>query len=80
MSGTVFVAILEHIGMEKVRRTHMQVSARKALLTSNKLYPEQVQLASGLWLTVPTTIKAKQKVLQVISSMTHVKFTVDVTE
>lgn len=80
LSGTVFVAILEHIGMDKVRRTHMQVSARKALLTSNKLYPEQVQLASGLWLTVPTTIKAKQKVLQVISSMTHVKFTVDVTE
>lgn len=67
-----YIAIIEHIGIEKVSKANIVVTG-KPLLSSSREYKNQQKLDNGQWLLVPNTIKDKYKTLRVIAAMTHVK-------
>lgn len=72
-----FQAVVEHIGEDKVRKTNLKISGRDIIsrtMTSNS----QLQLPSGMWLTLPLSTKDKFRILRVLSSMTHVPFDVEI--
>lgn len=74
-----YIAVAENIGIDKLRRTNLAI-AGKQLFSPVKKYSSQVQLDSGVWMTVPTQIKDKYKMLKVISSMTHIPLDIKIAE
>lgn len=74
-----YIAVAENIGIEKLRRVNLAI-AGKQLFSSVKKYSSQVQLESGVWMTVPVQIKDKYKILKVISSMTHIPLDIKIEE
>lgn len=77
-TGDVFRATVEHIGIDKVRRTNLIVLGSKSIITSTKRSNDQVQLHTGEWLTIPSQTKDKIKALRVMSSLTRVKFDISI--
>ncbi len=77
-TGDVFRAVVEHIGIDKVKRTNLIVLGSKRIITLTKCSNDQVQLHTGEWLTIPSQIKDKIKALRVMSSLTRVKFDVSI--
>ncbi len=75
----VFAETVRIIGLDKVKKTHLQI-AGKPIVTSEKKYSNQVRLLSGEWLTVPSQAKDKYKILRVLSSMTHTPYEVKIIE
>ncbi len=67
------------VGVDKVKRTHLQI-AGKPIITFEKKYNNQVRLPSGEWLTIPSQVKDKYKMLRVLSSMTHTPYEVKIIE
>lgn len=65
-----FLDVVEHIGIDKVKKTNIKVG-KFPIITSSKVANNQVETSTGEWLTVPTLVKDKYKVLRVVSSMTH---------
>lgn len=72
-----FQAVVEHLGEEKVRKTNIKISGRD-ILSKTKTSNSQLQLASGLWLTLPLSTKDKYRILRVLSSMTHIPFDIKI--
>ena len=66
----VFVAAIEHIGLDKVKKIDIKFGMKR-ILTPLKMYNGQTQLSSGEWLSLPRLMKDAYKMLKVISSMTH---------
>ncbi len=73
----VFAETVRIIGLDNVKKTHLQISG-KPIVTSEKKYSNQVQLLSGDWLTVPSQAKDKYKILRVLSSLTHTPYEVKI--
>lgn len=71
-TGETFMQCIWHLGIDDVRRLHLQHSG-KELITSYKMYKEQVQVDVDRWLVVPPSLKDKVKILRVISVMLHIK-------
>lgn len=65
-----FLDVVEHIGVDKVKKTGIKVG-KFPIVTSGKKANNQIETSTGEWLTVPTQAKDKYKILRVISSMTH---------
>ncbi len=74
-----FLDVVEHIGVDKVKKTGVQVG-RFPIVTSGKKANNQIETSTGEWLTVPVQIKGKYKILKVISSMTHTPMEIKVIE
>ncbi len=77
-TGDAFRATVEHIGIDKVKRTNLIVLGSKRIITPSKSSNDQVQLSTGEWLTIPSQIRDKIKVLNVMSLLTRVKFDVSI--
>lgn len=75
----VFAETIITIGLDKVKKTHLQI-AGKSIVTPEKKYNNQMRLLTGEWLTVPTQAKDKYKILRVLSSMTHTPYEVKIIE
>ena len=75
----VFGETVRIIGLDKVKKTHLQI-AGKPIVTSEKKYNNQVQVLSGEWVTVPSTVKDKYKILRVLSSMTRTPYEVKIID
>ena len=65
-----FLDVVEYIGIDKVKKTNIK-AGRFPIITSSKVANNQIETSTGEWLTVPTLVKDKYKVLRVVSSMTH---------
>lgn len=74
-----FLDVVEHIGVDKVKKTGIQVG-KFPIVTSGKRANNQAETSTGEWLTVPTQIKDKYKILRVISSMTHTPMEIKIIE
>lgn len=72
-----FQAVVEHLGEEKVRKTNLKISGRD-IISKTQTSNNQLQLASGLWLTLPLSTKDKYRILRVLSSMTHIPFDIKI--
>lgn len=75
----VFLETIRCVGLEKVKKTNLQI-AGNPVVTKERKSASQVQLSTGEWLTVPSQVKDKYKVLKIISSMTHTPFEVKIVE
>lgn len=62
-----------------MKKTNLQI-AGNPVVTKERKSTSQVQLSTGEWLTVPSQVKDKYKVLKIISSMTHTPFEVKIVE
>lgn len=71
--------VVEHIGVEKVKKTGIKVG-KFPIVTSVRKANNQTETSTGEWLTVPTPIKDKYKILRVISSMTHTPMEIKIIE
>lgn len=74
-----FKDIVELIGVDKVKRTNLNVG-RFPIVSRDKKANNQIELNTGEWLTVPNLIKDKYKVLRVLSSMTHTPMEIKIIE
>lgn len=74
-----FKEVAEYIGISKIKKTSLSVG-RFPIITYDKKANNQLQTSTGEWLTVPTAIKDKYKILRVISSMTHIPFEIKIIE
>lgn len=74
-----FLDVVEHIGVDKVKKTGILVG-KFPIVTAGKKANNQTETSTGEWLTVPTQIKDKYKILRVISSMTHTPMEIKVIE
>ena len=74
-----FKEVAEHIGISKIKKTNLNVG-KFPIITYDKKANNQLQTSTGEWLTVPTAIKDKYKILRVISSMTHIPFEIKIIE
>ena len=75
----VFSETVRIIGLDKVRKTRLQI-AGKPVITTERKYSNQVQVLSGEWVTVPSTVKDKYKILRVLSSMTGTPYEVKIID
>ncbi len=74
-----FLDVVERIGVDKVKKTGIQVG-KFPIVTSDKKANNQIITCTGEWLTVPTVIRDKYKILRVISSMTHTPMEIKIIE
>lgn len=71
-SADTFMQCIWSLGIDKVRKLNLKHGGHD-LITTAKLYPNQVQVDTDRWLIVPGAIKDKVKILTVIGAMLHVK-------
>ena len=74
-----FKKTVRHIGVERVEKTNLKIGGNP-ITTSVKRYNNQVQVSSAKWLTVPSSVKDKYKILRILSAMTHTPFDVKILE
>ncbi len=74
-----FLDVAEAIGVDKMKMTNIKVG-KFNIITHDKVANNQIQTSTGEWLTVPTQIKDKYKVLRVMSSMTRTPMEIKITE
>ena len=74
-----FKQAVRHIGIDKVEKTKLKIGGNP-ITTTVKRYNNQVQLSPEKWLTVPSSVKDKYKILRILSAMTHTPFEVKIIE
>ena len=74
-----FKKTVRHIGVERVEKTNLKIGGNP-ITTPVKRYNNQVQVSSAKWLTVPSSVKDKYKILRILSAMTHTPFDVKIQE
>ncbi len=74
-----FRQVINHITIEKVEKTNLKIGGNP-ITTPIKRYNNQVQLSANKWLTVPSTVKNKCKILRIISALTCTPFEVKIVE
>lgn len=67
-----FLEVIWEIGIEGIKRKELSWGGNP-LVTSSKLFNNQVQVDCQRWIIVPNTTKDKIKLLRVIGAMLHIK-------
>ncbi|WP_443924898.1 hypothetical protein [Prevotella sp.] len=67
-----FLEVIWEIGIEEIKRKEL-LWGGNPLVTSSKLFNNQVQVDCQRWIIVPNTTKDKIKLLRVIGAMLHIK-------
>lgn len=67
-----FLEVIWEIGIEEIKRKDLFWGGNP-LITSSKMYNNQIQVDSQRWVIVPNTTKDKIKLLRVIGAMFHLK-------
>ncbi|MBR1941543.1 MAG: hypothetical protein IJ845_09455 [Bacteroidaceae bacterium] len=65
-----FLNTIWEIGIEEIQRQGLELGGKK-LITTTKMYNNQIEVGPHQWLTVPNQTKDKYKWLRVISAMMH---------
>lgn len=72
-AAETFIQCIWNIGIENVRKLNLKYGG-KDLIAFSKLYNNQVQIDTNKWLVVPSLLKDKVKLLNVIGAMLHINF------
>lgn len=67
-----FLEVIWEIGIEEIKRKDLSWGGNP-LITSSKMYNNQIQVDSQRWVIVPNTTKDKIKLLRVIGAMFHLR-------
>ncbi len=70
-----FLEVIWQIGVEKIRQKDLSWGD-KPLITTTKIFNNQVQVGKDHWIIVPNTTKDKVKLLRVIGAMLHINLNV----
>lgn len=74
-----FKKTVRHIGVERVEKCNLKIGGNP-ITTPVKRYNNQVQVSSAKWLTAPSSVKDKCKILRILSAMTRTPFDVKILE
>ncbi len=66
-----FLEVIWEIGVDNIRRKELSWGGNP-LVTTSKMFNNQVQVDSQRWIIVPNTTKDKVKLLRVIGAMLHI--------
>lgn len=72
-----FLEVVWQIGIEEIKKKDLSWGGNP-LITTSKMFNNQVQVDSQRWLTVPNMTKDKIKLLRVIGAMLHIKMEITV--
>ena len=72
-----FLEVVWQLGIDDIKRKNLSWGGNP-LITSTKLFNNQIQVDSNRWIIVPGSTKDKAKLLRVIGAMLHVKLEISV--
>ncbi len=72
-----FLEVVWQIGIDEIKKKGLSWGGNP-LVTTSKMFNNQVQVDSQRWIIVPNTTKDKVKLLRVLSAMLHIKMEITI--
>ncbi|MDR0185239.1 hypothetical protein ETF27_03350 [Prevotella brunnea] len=73
----IYLETIRRIGIEDIMRKQLKWGNR-ALITTSKVWNDQIEIAERRWIVVPNTTKDKTKMLRIIGAILHTNLEISI--